>query len=78
MTGEIAAGQTTIDELTPATVVRIMTGALIPSGCTVVVPFEWTEEDDREVVYDVPGGGAALRRAGEEVTEGDLVMRAGV
>ncbi len=78
VTGEIAAGQTTIHELTPGTAVRIMTGALIPSGCTAVVPFEWTEEDDREVVVRrAPEEGQHIRRAGEEVTKGDLLMRAG-
>ena len=30
--------------LTPGTAVRIMTGAPVPTGCTAVVPFEWTEE----------------------------------
>ena len=46
--GEIPAGQATIFELTPGTAVRIMTGAPIPSGCTAVVPFEWTSEEGTE------------------------------
>ena len=80
--GEIAAGQSTIVELTPGTSVRIMTGAPIPGGCTAVVPFEWTEEegaaDAREVVVRrAPEQGQHIRRAGEEIGEGDLLMRAG-
>src|SRR6195952_5027055 len=76
--GEIAAGQTEIFTLTPGTTVRIMTGAPIPQGCTAVVPFEWTEEDGREVlVRQAPEEGQHIRRAGEEVTKGDLLMRQG-
>src|SRR3954447_12556144 len=80
--GEIAAGQTTIFELTPGTAVRIMTGAPVPSGCGAVVPFEWTEEtgpeDNREVVVRrAPEQGQHIRREGEEIAKGELLMRAG-
>jgi len=76
--GEIAAGQTTIFTLTPGTAVRIMTGAPVPEGCTAVVPFEWTEETEREVlVRRAPEEGQHIRYAGEEVRKGDLLMRRG-
>ena len=76
--GEIAAGQTTIFHLTPGTAVRIMTGAPVPAGCTAVVPFEWTREEGREVVISrAPTEGQHIRHAGEEVKQGDLLMRAG-
>jgi molybdopterin molybdotransferase len=80
--GEIPAGQATIFELTPGTAVRIMTGAPVPSGCTAVVPFEWTSEegpeDRREVVVRrAPEEGQHIRRKGEEITEGEVLMRAG-
>jgi molybdopterin molybdotransferase len=76
--GEIAAGQTTIFELTPGTAVRIMTGAPVPAGCTAVVPFEWTSEEGREVVVRrAPTEGQHIRYAGEEITSGDLLMRRG-
>lgn len=76
--GEIAAGQTTIFELTPGTAVRIMTGAPVPEGCTAVVPFEWAEETEREVVvHRGPTEGQHIRYAGEEVRQGDLLMRRG-
>ena len=55
-----------------------MTGAPIPEGCTAVVPFEWTEESGREVlVRQAPEEGQHIRYAGEEVKEGDLLMRQG-
>src|SRR3954453_19426695 len=76
--GEIAAGQTEIFTLTPGTPVRIMPGAPVPLGCTAVVPFEWAEESGREVlVRHAPEEGQHIRFAGEEVKEGDLLMRRG-
>ncbi|SDS42022.1 molybdopterin molybdochelatase [Nocardioides scoriae] len=76
--GEIAAGQTTIHSLTPGTAVRIMTGAPVPAGATAVVPFEWTHEEGREVVVaQAPDEGQHVRRAGEEVQRGDVLMRRG-
>ena len=76
--GEIAAGTATIFELTPGTALRIMTGAPIPQGANAVVPFEWTEEEGREVVVRrAPEEGQHVRRAGEEIEKGDLLMRAG-
>ncbi len=76
--GEIAAGAATIFELTPGTALRIMTGAPIPAGSNAVVPFEWTEEEGREVVVrQAPEEGQHVRRAGEEIAKGDLLMRAG-
>ncbi len=76
--GEIAAGQTTIFTLTPGTAVRIMTGAPVPQGCSAVVPFEWTEESGREVlVRRAPEEHQHIRFAGEEVQQGDLLMRRG-
>jgi molybdopterin molybdotransferase len=76
--GEIAAGQSTIFTLTPGTAVRIMTGAPVPDGCTAVVPFEWTEEQGREVlVKRAPEERQHIRYAGEEVQKGDRLMRRG-
>ena len=76
--GEIAAGQTKIFTLTPGTAVRIMTGAPVPQGCSAVVPFEWTEESGREVlVRRAPEQHEHIRFAGEEVTQGDLLIRRG-
>jgi molybdopterin molybdotransferase len=41
--GEVAAGDTGRRDLAPGTCIRIMTGALLPSGADAVVPVEWTE-----------------------------------
>ena len=42
--GLVAAGQVPTQAVMPATAVRIMTGATIPSGADTVVPFEETDE----------------------------------
>jgi molybdopterin molybdotransferase len=76
--GEIAAGQTRIFAMSPGTAVRIMTGAPIPTGCTAVVPVEHTDDGVAKVlVNQAPTEGQHIRRAGEDVQEGDTVLRAG-
>ena len=76
--GEIAAGQTQIFAMSPGTAVRIMTGAPIPTGCTAVVPVEDTDDGIAKVViHRAPRDGQHIRRAGEDVKKGDVVLRAG-
>jgi molybdopterin molybdotransferase len=76
--GEIAAGQTQIFAMSPGTAVRIMTGAPIPTGCTAVVPVEHTDDGVAKVlIHQAPTEGQHIRRAGEDVKEGDTVLRAG-
>lgn len=76
--GEIAAGQTKIFAMSPGTAVRIMTGAPIPTGCTTVVPVEHTDDGVAKVLISrAPTEGQHIRRAGEDVKEGDVVLRAG-
>ena len=76
--GEIAAGQTQIFAMSPGTAVRIMTGAPIPTGCTAVVPVEDTDDGVAKVlIRRAPAEGQHIRRAGEDIKEGDVVLRAG-
>jgi molybdopterin molybdotransferase len=77
--GEIAAGQTRIFAMSPGTAVRIMTGAPVPTGCTAVVPVEHTDDGVATVqIHRAPRAeGQHIRRAGEDVKEGDVVLRAG-
>ena len=76
--GEIAAGQTQIFAMSPGTAVRIMTGAPIPTGCTTVVPVEDTDNGVAKVLITrAPAEGQHIRRAGEDVKEGDTILRAG-
>ena len=76
--GEIAAGQTQIFAMSPGTAVRIMTGAPIPTGCTAVVPVEDTDDGVATVqIHRAPREGQHIRRAGEDVWAGDVVLRQG-
>jgi len=87
--GEVAAGYLWEGEVEPGTAVRIMTGAPIPKGADAVVPFEETDEPFEKA----PKGtqrlqatvrvsveakvGANIRRAGEDVHEGQPILGKG-
>ena len=87
--GEVAAGYIYQGEVLPGTAVRIMTGAPIPLGADSVVPFEETDEPPGRVfgsfakgrpevgVYKAARSGNNVRRAGEDVVRGALVLREG-
>jgi molybdopterin molybdotransferase len=76
--GEIAAGASPQQALSPGTAIRIMTGAPLPEGCTAVVPVEWTDGGTMKVlVTRAPVEGQHLRRAGEDVQAGDRLLSVG-
>jgi len=65
--------------LAPGTAARIFTGSLIPPGADTVVIQEHAREQDGGVTFDAPQrSGSHIRRRGEEVRAGDLLMPAGV
>ena len=58
--------------------IRIMTGAPIPSGVDTVVPVEETEKEDGfALIFKAIPQGENIRRAGEDVKEGDRVISKG-
>ena len=64
--------------LEPGTAARIFTGALIPEGADAVVMQEQCEADgDRVTVRHAPRAGEWIRRAGEDVRAGAVVLAAG-
>jgi molybdopterin molybdotransferase len=76
--GEIGAGQARLLALSPGTAAKIMTGAPVPEGADAVVPYEWTDRGVAQVRITQPAtAGAHVRRAGEDVSEGDLLVEAG-
>jgi molybdopterin molybdotransferase len=81
--GEVAAGDTNVRTLMPGSCIKIMTGALLPAGADAVVPFEWTDSgsvaDGTETVQirEPASKGNAVRRAGDDASPGDLLLRAG-
>jgi molybdopterin molybdotransferase len=76
--GESRAGHPFEGELEPGTAVRISTGAAVPAGATAVIPVERTSESDGRVNVDETAAGANIRRAGEDVRAGDVVLARGI
>ncbi|MGD9870293.1 MAG: gephyrin-like molybdotransferase Glp [Thauera sp.] len=65
-------------ELAPGTAARIFTGAPLPPGADTVVMQELCEHDGEHVVINtVPRPGEAVRRMGEDIAAGDLILPAG-
>ena len=78
VTGDVAAGDQARHEMVPGQVWRIMTGAPMPEGADAVVKVEDTDGHPREPQLRVqPEEGAHVRRAGEDIRSGDLVLPAG-
>ncbi|GAA5158691.1 molybdopterin-binding protein [Viridibacterium curvum] len=66
------------EPLQPGSVARIFTGAAIPPGADAVVMQERCEVDDAGVrVQAAPGVGENIRRRGEDIARGAVVLRAG-
>jgi len=76
--GEIPAGDTGRYRLEPGTCLRIMTGALLPEGTDAVVPVEFTDGGSAVAAVSraVPAGNA-IRRRGDDVAEGELLVASG-
>ncbi len=74
--GEIAAGALDIPALLPGQALRIMTGAPMPDGADTVVPVEDTQAsaDGRITFLEAVQRGQHIRRAGEEVRRGSVVV----
>ena len=76
--GEIGAGQAGILAMSPGTAVKIMTGAPMPTGADTVVPYEWTDRGVAQVqIFEAPTEGQHVRRAGEDVSVGDVLIEHG-
>jgi molybdopterin molybdotransferase len=82
--GEVPAGSIADHIVAPGTAIRIMTGAIIPGGADVVIPFEETDEDKRKGfrdkeseigIYNPLKTGANIRKKGEDISKGQIVMK---
>jgi molybdopterin molybdotransferase len=81
--GVVGAGTVSQSEVTPGTAVRIMTGAPLPKGADSVARFEYTDDPSRGkpsgeigILAEIAPG-ADIRKAGEDVAAGSLVLRRG-
>jgi molybdopterin molybdotransferase len=75
--GESRAGRPSGQQLEPGQAMVISTGAVVPRGADAVVPVELTERVDGRVRVPDTAPGLNVRRAGEDVERGDLVVEAG-
>ena len=75
---DIPAGRTDVPVLAPGTAHRIMTGAPLPAGADAVVQVEHTDAGTDQVrVFRGPAPGTSVRRTGEDVAAGEVVLPAG-
>lgn len=84
---DIPAGAAPTASLKPGQAARIMTGAPIPAGATAIIPVEDTHDNWQEGDASPPpprvdilrpvDEGAHIRRAGENILAGAMVMAAG-
>lgn len=77
--GEMAAGMAPgAVAIQASTCAKVMTGAPLPDGADAVVPYEWTDRGETEVlILERPRPGNAVRRAGEDLSPGDRILPAG-
>jgi molybdopterin molybdotransferase len=78
VTDQVPAGDIRALTVAPGTCVRIMTGALLPAGADAVVPVELTDGGTDRARFSQPvPKGYSIRRRGDDVAEGDMLLPAG-
>ena len=77
--GKSFAGKPFQDEWSPLSAVRIMTGAMLPEGADAVLMQEdaIVNEDGSVTFTKLPKPNQNIRRIGEDVKEGDIVLQQG-
>jgi len=77
--GVIAAGGSSAGAILPGVCIQIMTGAPIPPGADAVVMVEHTSgfEGTEVAFYEAPRTGQNVRREGEELGAGELLITPG-
>jgi molybdopterin molybdotransferase len=75
--GESRAGHPSERAVAPGVAVRISTGAAVPGGASAVIPVERTSANADRVEVEETAEGANIRRAGEDLRAGDVVLARG-
>jgi molybdopterin molybdotransferase len=77
--GELAAGDVPAVPVRPGEAIAIMTGAMLPEGCTAVVQQEWTElrADGTVVLLKQVTPGHNIRKAGSDIALGETALPKG-
>ena len=74
---EARAGHPATTAVRRGTAIAISTGAAVPDGATAVVQVERTERAGETVTVPATEAGANIRRAGEDIAAGEVVLRPG-
>jgi molybdopterin molybdotransferase len=75
---DVPAGRISTKTVASGTAIRIMTGAPVPQGADAVAQFEITDRGEKVVkVQNAVDKGASIRRAGEDMQAGQIVLRSG-
>jgi molybdopterin molybdotransferase len=86
VSGNLPAGSNVELKVEHGSAVRIMTGAFVPDGVDVVIPFEETDETERRANEAIPNEigiytelpvGSNIRMSGEDIKKGELVIGKG-
>ena len=78
VTGYLPAGEAPSAAVNPGTVIRIMTGAPLPSGADAVIPLENCQEgNDQITIRQTVKKGDHIRWCGEDIRPGDQVISSG-
>jgi len=78
--GAQPAGDPPLTLEAPGACIEVMTGAMLPAGCDVVVPIEQVEVAEgraRITSAAPPGAGANIHRRGSDARQGALLLSAG-
>lgn len=76
--GKALAGAPFTGEVKSGECIRIMTGAVIPKGANAVVMQENTQVNDNKVTFNqIPARGNSIRKAGEDIQQGQIVVAKG-
>ncbi len=75
---DLPAGRIAARAVDAGTATRIMTGALLPRGADAVVQVEHTNAGaERVQIFEAVRPGANIRRRGEDMRAGDIILAAG-
>jgi len=75
---DVPAGSVATQPVRPGTAIRIMTGAPLPDGADTVVHVEVTRAEGSDVLILLAlKNGINVRRAGEDMKDGEVVLTAG-
>lgn len=77
--GEIKAGDTVTEALSPGTCVQIMTGAAVPAGADAIIMIEYTQREGDIVRFErAAQAGQNIVPRGSEARAGQTILRPGM